>query len=321
MTKTLWYGRPFRFLILHMFLQGSLAIFGGTIIAQTTSEVDSKTAVVPTNHWTIQGQLTTIDSWIVPSPLSGVVEEIVVREGDQITQGQLLARLDDSLIQAELAVAQAAKQAALLESDQRVDIEYAELTAVVRKTELQRSRQANELHAKTVSAIELERQQLLVRQAELSSEQSSNKQRTLQQHYAEKSAQVDLIQLRLSKTRIQSRLEGVVVEVTSKPGQWLNEGSPLLRVINQDRLRFESLVDLGVAKEMKVGQAVSFTIETAVGAKEVTGPITARGKLTFVSPEANAVTRQVRIMAEIDNHLQQLQPGLAGQLQLLAVQK
>lgn len=268
-----------------------------------------------TSVWTIQGQLTTIDTWTAASTLSGIVDEILVREGDHVELGQPIARLNDSLLQAELSAAQAAQKAALLESNQQVDIEYAQMTAAVRKAELLRSRQANEAYAKTVSTIELERQQLLVRQAELSAEQSLHKQRTLQQHHAEKSALVDLIQVKIAKTQVQSRLKGTVVEVVAKPGQWLSEGTPLLRVISRDRLRFESLVDYGLASKLKVGELVRFTLVMPQDSKESDQQIIAEGKLTFVSPEINAVTRQVRIMAEIQNSQLHLQPGMSGHLQ------
>jgi multidrug efflux pump subunit AcrA (membrane-fusion protein) len=270
----------------------------------------------PVGTWTIQGQLTTIDTWTATSPMSGVVDELLVREGDQVQQGKLLARMNDALLKAESASAQAAQKAALLESDQHVDIEYAQMTAAVRKAELQRSKLANEVYPKSVSSIELERQQLLLNQAQLSAEQSMHKQLTMHQHYAEKSALVDLILVKLAKTKIQSPLNGTVVEVIAKPGQWLSEGTPLLRVINLDRLKFESLVDFGLAKELKVGQMVTFTLVLPHGPKptEEDHPDEMKGRLTFVSPEVNPVTRQVRIMAEIENIQHQLQPGMPGQL-------
>ena len=47
---------------------------------------------------------------------------------------------------------------------------------------------------------------------------------------------------------------------------------------------------------------------------EAAEPETFRGRIGFVSPEIDPVTRQVRVWAEIDNTDNRLRPGAQGQL-------
>jgi macrolide-specific efflux system membrane fusion protein len=103
----------------------------------------------------------------------------------------------------------------------------------------------------------------------------------------------------LSRRRILAPLDGVVAQVHARRGEWVEPGKTLLRIVRVDRLRAEGLVNVNSLSGELVGADVSVKVVLGKRTEEV------RGKLVFISPEADPVSGQVRVWAEIDN------PGLA----------
>jgi macrolide-specific efflux system membrane fusion protein len=287
----------------------------GPVLGQTSGTGTTAASQHSIEEQSIEGQ--------VPAPISGVVQNLHIREGDRVALGQPLAEWDSILLQSEYAAALAALAAARAESDQSIDQRYAQLTAEVRQAEMKRSVQANTAFEKTVSSVELARQELLIQQAKLSSEQSLHKQHVLEQSALEKKAVAELAKTKLDRSKLFSRINGVVTELLVRPGQWTPEGSPIARIINLERVRFEAMIDWQIAKRLQPGTAVHFrprvvaqTAESKTNdSKSVPTPVYP-GEIIFVSPEINPVTHQVRLIAEISNPLTELQPGQDGRLSI-----
>ena len=55
--------------------------------------------------------------------------------------------------------------------------------------------------------------------------------------------QVVLTAINLKKHRITSPLDGVIVQLYRKPGEWVSPGDPIARLVRMDRLRVEGFVD------------------------------------------------------------------------------
>jgi macrolide-specific efflux system membrane fusion protein len=122
---------------------------------------------------------------------------------------------------------------------------------------------------------------------------------------------MELAKQAVDRRAIVAPISGMVVQVNQHQGEWVQSGKTVVRVLRVDRLRVEGFV---LAKNMSgdlVGKRATLTIDLPgePGA-------TFDGKITFVSPEVNAVSGQVRLWAEVENQKLKLRPGLHGKLMI-----
>lgn len=253
-----------------------------------------------------RAQTSLIQNAFIASPMAGVISNIAVTEGDLVTDGTPLVELRSDLAEKELIAAQAALQAALMESENDVDLRYARRTMEVRQNEMRQSRRANQTYAGAVSDMEIEELRLQVDQSALAMEQADHELRVAAAASVEKEAAVEIAQTRLEQHRVQTTVAGMVVEVDVERGEWVEAGKPLVRIISLDPIRVECLIDGRTYGRELVGRKAKFL------------PINADheldGEITFVSPELHPVTGQVRLWATINNPDSKVGSGTTGKL-------
>jgi multidrug efflux pump subunit AcrA (membrane-fusion protein) len=115
--------------------------------------------------------------------------------------------------------------------------------------------------------------------------------------------------LQLERRRLKAPFAATVVAVSRQPGEWVDPGSVVLRLIQLDRLRVEGFVSAEQATAMQPGQRVRIVFPGNVGE-----PVS--GEITFVSPEVEPVNQQVRIWAEFDNPERRIRPGLVASMEV-----
>ena len=117
--------------------------------------------------------------------------------------------------------------------------------------------------------------------------------------------------LQLERRRLKAPFAATVVAVSRQPGEWLEPGSVVLRLIQLDRLRVEGFVSADQAVLMAPGQRVQIVFPG-----NLVEPVS--GEVTFVSPEVEPVNQQVRIWAEFDNPEKRIRPGLVTTMEVEA---
>ena len=115
--------------------------------------------------------------------------------------------------------------------------------------------------------------------------------------------------LQLERRRLKAPFAATVVAVSRQPGEWLEPGSVVLRLIQLDRLRVEGFVSADEAVLMATGQRVRIVFPG-----NLVKPVS--GEITFVSPEIEPVNQQVRIWAEFDNPEKRIRPGLVTTMEV-----
>jgi len=243
----------------------------------------------------------------VPAQQTGLLEQIAVAEGAQVQPGQLLASLDAS--QAKLAVARAKLEhaQAKAKASNEISILYAEKALEVAKAELARSSESIEQFAKSISQSQLDVEQLTVEKLILERQQAQHELVLERFGVQLRQTELEVAQLQLQQHQLTAPFAGTVVLIRGRIGEWVEVGAPVLRLVAIDKLRAEGFLDADQATNARVGQPVAFTLTS--GAR-----IT--GKLKFISPEMEPVTRQVRIWAEIPNSKGTLRPGQQGTLDI-----
>jgi len=243
----------------------------------------------------------------VPAQQTGLLRQIVIEEGQQVAQGQVLALLDAR--QAKLAVARAKLEYAQAEAKAKneISILYAEKALEVAKAELRRSSESIEQFAKSISQSQLDVERLTVEKLTLERRQAEHELVLERFGVQLRQTELDAAQLQLSQHQLTAPFAGRVVLVWGRVGEWVEIGAPVLRLVAIDKLRAEGFMLADQASTDLVGKQVTLSVANG---KTVTGT------LRFVSPEMEPVTRQVRVWAEIPNAEGALRPGQQGVLEI-----
>ena len=180
--------------------------------------------------------------------------------GDAVKRGDLLMRLDDTVLRESLQSAEASARAA------RQAVEQAERTVQRLKT--------------------LQGQGMTTMQALDDAEVRRN---SAQSELAAAGSRVASAQQQLRRTEVRAPFDGVVSERKASVGDTAQVGKELVKVIGPSSMRFEGQVSADRMHEIKVGQAVSFSVN---GFPDVQFS----GKVWRIDPSANVNTRQVEVI-------------------------
>lgn len=128
---------------------------------------------------------------------------------------------------------------------------------------------------------------------------------------------LDIAQARLDRRRLTAPFDGVVVEHLKQAGEWCEAGEAVVRVLQLNPLHLEGFAAADTAASLKTGQKVRGQVLTAAASAETGNgaqkdnfpPLVLEGRLIFISPEVDALNRQVRIRAEVANPEFRLRPG------------
>lgn len=252
-------------------------------------------------------QVTLATNVTIPAATSGIVRHLAVNEGQPIRVDDVIAELDDRQANAEYESVFQKLNVALLESENDVDLRYAQMSLEVHQKEYDQSRQANASFAGSVSQSELRKQQLVVQQSRLRIEQAERDAEIARAKVAEHRAAATAAQVAIDQHQVRSPVSGVIAQRMVNQGEWVAAGEPVARVIGLDRLRIECFIDPQATATLVAGQRVRFT---SASLKESVY----HGTIRFIAPEFHPVTGQARLWAEVDNHDGQLRPGMQGTL-------
>lgn len=223
----------------------------------------------------------------VGTQVSGQIAELRADFNDRVSKGQLLARIDPTILANEVRAAEATVARNKAELDQA-------------KRTLERNRQ---LH-----------QQQVITDSEL--EQAQYGYSVASANYISANASLERARRNLNYTEIRAPIDGIVVERSVDVGQTVaaSTSAPKLFVIAQDLSQMEILasVDESDIGKIRNGQEVRFTVQ-AFGDREFKGAVQ-QVRLQSTATE-NVVSYGVVI--EVDNPDGVLLPGMTATVEFL----
>lgn len=223
----------------------------------------------------------------VPSPEMGVIETILVKEGDEVKKGQVLAKLDDSILHASLDVAEAAK-------DAKGAKQSAEAEVSMREKQLESFRELRDRGNATQR--ELER-------AEHALQQAQSKSQSVREDLGVRGLEYARVQTQLNHRKIESPINGFVVAIDKEAGEFVAPtDAVIMHVVHLDALRAVFSIPYELTDDLRRGQSVSITIGLEKQASE--------GSIDFVSPIADAESGTVQIKVKIPNPNRSLRSGV-----------
>jgi HlyD family secretion protein len=240
------------------------------------------------------GTLSAISTVTVGSQISGQVTDVLVDYNSEVKKGEVLARIDPSTYEAQIAQgnAQIANAQASLRQAQ----------ATLRNAELDYQRKADLGRQKLVaqSDVDLARAALDQARAQVNAGQAQIRQQT---------ASTQTTRVNLDRTVIRSPVDGVVLTRTIEPGQTVAASlqAPELFTIAEDlsKMKIELAVDEADIGQVKMGQTVSFTVDAFADRQF-------RGQVQQVRLSATTTNNVVTypVVVSVDNTDGTLLPGL-----------
>lgn len=234
----------------------------------------------------------------------GVLKRVEVREGDAVAAKKEVARITDDVAAANLAVAEK-------KATNDVDVRYGEKARESAELEYRRSAQANQRRKDEgkeaiIALVEVEKLRLAAEKAVLSVEQAKHE-------FALHKLEAEQARAELAAHAIIAPFAGIVTRVYKQPGEAVRQGDPIIELVSVDRVRIEGRVSLQDLARVKVNQPVRVKLQPQSGQAEADTP-QFNGRVTFIDPVVDPVTRETRVWAEVENPGNALRAGLMAEM-------
>ncbi len=222
---------------------------------------------------------------------TGTISEIRVEEGKQVHFGQVIAKLDDRVYQANVTIArQAASSTGELEAAQ-VQFESSQ-RRFDQLAALHGRNHATDQELLSVGAARDEAQARLKAYQEL----SVRRQQELKQ-----------AEMQLNRMTIVSPMDGMVVKCMKDVGEVVSPADPaLVRIVQLDPLRISASASITQAQQFQIGQVLI----AHVGGTQKSATV------EFISPVADVSSGTTMIQLRIPNNDHKLLAGLPCQIEL-----
>jgi RND family efflux transporter MFP subunit len=238
----------------------------------------------------------------VPALESGTLVEIPAREGLQVREGDVLARIDGTEAGLLLQRARLELEAAAKNATNELAVLTADKTREVAQQIFQRTHEGAQKYQGSISQTDLDRLRLDAEKAELALRQARHDLEIAKLTWQLKQNELEFAVHRVERRQITAPLSGMVVEVSRRRGEWVEPGQTVVRVIRLDRLQAQGFLDARQARGLVGGSVLLRTDQQSAERYQ--------GRVVFVSPEIDPINRQVRVLAEIENPDLTLQPGV-----------
>lgn len=255
----------------------------------------------------------------VPALTEGVIREVLVLEGDEVVEGQVVARMidDEAKIAVQMATAERDERAAMLGVAEARHASQLAMAAAVRDT-LSRQRSLLADRAATEADITRLELELEAREAEARAGQAEIAGAEAALRRAE--AALADAHLRLDRMEIRAPAGGVVLSRLVEPGSRMMLGADdpfaasVLRLYDPTRL--QARVDVPLADAAKVGldQEVEVLTEALPGRSF-------KGKVIRLVQEANIQKNTVQVKAAVLESARDLKPEMLVRVRFLSRQE
>lgn len=215
-----------------------------------------------------------IDQTIVKARVAGRLSEVLVREGDRVTKGQVLARFETNELQARVNERQSAVDAA------RADARWT----------------ARDLGDKETLA-----KRNIVSQSALDAARATAENKASMVSVAE--AQLEIAQRSLADAEVKAPFDGVVGERIANQGESLPIDGKILALLDTSRVEVAAQMPAADVVRLKIDQPAAVQLE-GFGDREF------KGRITRISPTAQAGSRSIPVYVEITDRHDALRGGL-----------
>ena len=228
----------------------------------------------------LSGALRAVDQASVKARVAAEVREVLVREGESVTAGQILVRMDTSEFQARVDQAKGNLHA------MRAQLDIATKNRDNNRALLDKGFISRAAFDNTAS-------QFAAAQANVESAQGA----------------LDIVQKSLNDSVVRAPISGLIAVRNVQPGEKVSIDYKLLDIVNLKKMECEALVPTSDISKIKIGQTVLLHIEGL--AEEFIGNV------TRINPATQAGSRSIAIYIQVANPQDILKVGMFVEAQLV----
>ncbi|MEK6245411.1 MAG: efflux RND transporter periplasmic adaptor subunit [Pseudomonadota bacterium] len=225
----------------------------------------------------LTGSLMPLTEATVKAKVAGELIAVTAREGESVRQGQVLARIDLTEVQARVAAREADVAAA------KAQLVWAEKNRGQQKALLDKSFISQSAFDNIQSNYEVAAARLRAAEAELVVARKS-----------------------LGDAVLVAPFAGIVSLRHAQPGERVALDAKVVSIVDLSRLQLEAPVPPAAIGQVRVGQAMNFRVE-GFGEREFAG------RIERINPAATAGSRSISVYAVIDNREGLLRGGMFAQ--------
>ncbi|MCB9561765.1 MAG: efflux RND transporter periplasmic adaptor subunit [Kofleriaceae bacterium] len=261
---------------------------GPAVVADAGAAVEVVHDAAPAS-WV--GVIASAEAVDVAPPFDGVIARVVVRPGDVVTAGQVVAELDERPLREELAAA----KAALREARAGVGRTTVEVQSAQRRVQREEHAVADGTSARAT----LEEAKFALDAAKAAATEA-------RAAVGQAQTRVDRADSRLGQTALRAPFAGTVGARYRDAGASVGPASPVVRIVGGGGLRLRFAVAPEAARLLAPGARVEAQIDT------VAAPVGA--VVEQIAPEVDQSSQLVFVDAALDGDGAGLQPGLAARV-------
>ncbi|KXL52877.1 putative efflux system component YknX [Anaerotignum neopropionicum] len=244
----------------------------------------------------------------VVSKLHYEVKELLVKEGDKVKKGQLLAVLDSSDLTKQISLSKG--EQALLEMQQKELLEERQVDYDKAKEDYDSIKALFDIKAASQSELDAAKRKL----DNISSENgvailTASEKQTLENTKRRVSIQAETLQ----DCKICSMIDGTVTRVNTKVGRFADEtedDKPMFVIENIDKLQMKVLVNETDIAKILLGQKVEITADILGG--EIVEGVVSRISPTGESKDSNSTERVIPVYIEVVGTNEKLIAGITA---------
>jgi HlyD family secretion protein len=233
------------------------------------------------------------------SMLNGVLKECLVEPGDRVKAGQVIGRLRDEDVRAELK---------LRETEAGSDIEIRVGMAKKAQADHKARRTASLVRRDAAPAEEYTLHRMEAELAALETEQAKHRHSLSQ-------IQLELARAHLREREFTSPHDGTVIQVLKRPGETVAPRDPVFRVVDVDNLLVTGMADVTDAWRLRIGQPVRIVPDVG-GAELAIEREVFSGRIAFVDTHVDPTTLTCKVTAKIGNRRGMLRAGLEARMEI-----
>ena len=251
----------------------------------------------------------------VAAKAEGTLMELKFEEGDTVTEGDVLAVIDDTAAALAVELKQAEEKEAILNAANDVNLEDAKNAEELASAEAEAYKELRREGA--IPYWEMEKKRLEATRAELRIELAEMQKKIAEVQMIAKRSERKIAEFELTRRKLPAPTTGFIEARIAQLGEWVQPGTPIATLIQMDRLRVEGDIDaLRHKNQVRRGTPVLVTIHS-----ESENAIQINGKLGYVSMEIDLNNRH-RVWVEIENYRNDdkdwaIKPGMRAEIVII----
>ncbi|MEX0824709.1 MAG: HlyD family efflux transporter periplasmic adaptor subunit [Pirellulaceae bacterium] len=249
----------------------------------------------------------------VPAEVEGKITEIRVGEGHEVEEGGVIAIVDDSKAALALKLKTQEETEARLNAENDVNLRDARNAA---ETAIAEYKSYKGLEAEgAVPYWEMEKKRLEADRAVLRIELAEMQQEIAETQHKAKQYERQMAELEVDLRQVTAPFAGFVEKRIAQLGEWVQPGTPVLQLVQLDRLRIEGDID-GFSIRGPAVRGAPVTVEVFITSGESRQ---LEGKIGFVSSQMD-INQRFRVWVDIENVQEGgewvIKPGMPAMIKL-----